>query len=696
MAKFRLTTPDGAVYSVEAPDETAAMSALSSLYKGKLPEQKPPSNMGFGGREQREADPTPEDMRAAYQEQARGARERMNPIAAKLDTFARGVARAVPFMDDIAAAGDYYLLGKGASYQDALARQRGMNAADDADRPALSYGGQIAGAIPLPGAALANSGMKGAALVGAGYGALSGAGAGDSLADRARMAATGAAFGGVAGPVAQKAVQGAGLALGYLGDRVGAIRSIARGIGSPEDEAAARIGRAFKADSGTGISPGAFEAAQQQGVPLIAADAGGETVRALARSAANTSPVAREALGAATDAQYYSQAPRMRGFMLDMAGSGGDVEGTREAMKAAAKAANAPLYRKAEAEGANGIWHEGLSQLMQAPEVVAAVKAAERTGANKAAATGFKAARNPFVDDGSGMMALRVNPDGSTARPTLAFWDMVKQNLDDAIGRYQRSGDMGAARDATMLKRQLVSYLDEAAPTYAAARAGAAKAFGAEDALDAGAKFVSSNMPNIDARKAFAKMSEPERKLFQDGFASELANKIESLSDKRDVINSIFGSPKAREKVEIALGPARMKEFEVRLRLEDIMTQTRRAVQGNSTTARQLIEAGIAGGAANTMATGDYSPGNFALGAALGGMARQGVAKVDARVAARVGDMLASSDPRVVEKAVRAAANTRDFTKLLDAVQAGLVKSAAQQSGDIDPFDESPPLATRK
>jgi hypothetical protein len=126
------------------------------------------------------------------------------------------------------------------------------------------------------------------------------------------------------------------------------------------------------------------------------------------------------------------------------------------------------------------------------------------------------------------------------------------------------------------------------------------------------------------------------------------------------------------------------------------MTQTRRAVQGNSTTARQLIEAGIAGGAANTMATGDYSPGNFALGAALGGMARQGVAKVDARVAARVGDMLASSDPRVVEKAVRAAANTRDFTKLLDAVQAGLVKSAAQQSGDIDPFDESPPLATRK
>lgn len=696
MAKFRLTTPDGAVYSVEAPDENAAMNALASLYRGKMPEAPPPAeNMGFGTREQREAEPSREQMKAAYQEQARGQRERMNPIAAKVDTFARGVARAVPFMDDIAAAGDHYLLGKGASYQEALDRQRGMNAADDADRPVASYGGQIAGAIPLPGAALANSGMKGAAMVGAGYGALSGAGAGDGLADRARMAATGAAFGGVAGPLAQKAVQGVGIATGYLGDRIGALRSIARGIGSPENEAATRIGRAFKADGGAGIPPGSFEAAQQQGVPLIAADAGGETVRALARSAANTSPVAREALEAATDARYVAQAPRMRDFALNMAGSAGDREGTRDALKAAARAANAPLYRQAEMEGANGIWHEGLSQLMQAPEVVAAVKAAEKTGANKAAVNGFKAVRNPFVEDANGMMALRINADGSPARPTLGFWDMVKQNLDDAIGRYQRSGDMGASRDATLLKKQLVSYLDEAAPTYAMARAGAARAFGAEDALDAGAQFVTSNLPNIDARKAIAKMSDPERKLFQDGFASELANKIDSLSDRRDVINSIFGSPKAREKVEIALGPANAKEFEIRLRLEDIMSKTRRAVQGNSTTARQLIEAGIAGGAANTMVTGDYSPQNFALGAALGGMARQGVAKVDARVAARVGEMLASSDPRVVAKAVRAAANTRDFTKLLDAVQAGLTKAGAQQSADYA-TEDPPPLTIRK
>lgn len=697
MAKFRLTTPDGAVYSVDAPDESAAMNALGALYRGKLPEAppEPPQNMGFGTREQREMEPTREQTKAAYQERAKGIRDRMSPGAARLDTLARGVARAVPFMDDIAAAGDYYIKGEGASYQDALDRVRAMNATDDADRPIASYGGQIAGAVALPGAALANSGMKGAAIVGAGYGGLAGASAGDSLADRAQKAATGAAVGGVAGPLAQKVVQGAGLALGYLGDRVGAVRSVARGLRNPEAEAAARIGQAFKADGGAGLSPGSFAGALDSGLPVVAADAGGETVRALARSAANTSPVAREALEAATDARYVSQAPRVRDFMLDLGGASGDAGAVREALKAAAKVANRPLYAKAEAEGAGGIWHEGLAQLMQAPEVVAAVKAAEKAGANKAAAQGFKATRNPFVEGPDGMMALRQNADGSVARPTLGFWDAVKQRLDDSIGRYQRAGENAAAADAIALKKQLVSYLDEAAPSYAAARAGAARFFGAEDALDAGGKFVMSGLPNAEASRAIAKMSEPERKLFADGFVSELANKIESLSDRRDVINSIFGSPKAREKVAIALGGDKAKEFEIRLRLEDIMTKTRRAIQGNSTTARQLVEAGIAGGASTTAITGDYSAGNFALGAALGGVARQGVAKVDARVAARVGEMLASNDPRVVEKAIRAAANTRDFTKLLDAVQAGLTKAGAQQSADYA-TEDPPPLTIRK
>lgn len=38
MAKFRITTPDGAVYVADAPDEQSAINAIGHLYRGNLPE----------------------------------------------------------------------------------------------------------------------------------------------------------------------------------------------------------------------------------------------------------------------------------------------------------------------------------------------------------------------------------------------------------------------------------------------------------------------------------------------------------------------------------------------------------------------------------------------------------------------------------------------------------------------------------
>jgi hypothetical protein len=127
-----------------------------------------------------------------------------------LDIGVRGVTRGInPFMDDTAA----FLStvtggGQGGTfserYRDNLARERGINAANDAEAPIVSYGTQLIGGLALPVGRIAEPANalvrfgRGAGI-GAGYGAAYGFGAGDSLEDRATKAATGAAVGAAVG-----------------------------------------------------------------------------------------------------------------------------------------------------------------------------------------------------------------------------------------------------------------------------------------------------------------------------------------------------------------------------------------------------------------------------------------------------------------------------------------------------------------
>jgi hypothetical protein len=215
---------------------------------------------------------------------------------------------------------------------------------------------------------------------------------------------------------------------------------------------------------------------------------------------------------------------------------------TLEKLQAAAKAANRPAYAKAFAEGANGIWNNDLAGLMQAPAVQDAVRGAIKTGANRDVADGFRPVKAPFSVGQDGTIAPRVNSDGSSAIPSLQFWDGVKRNLDDTVGRLMRSGEKSAAGDAIALRSQLVDALDAASPSYAKARGTAAQFFGGQDAVEAGAKFVADRRPNAEVARAISKMSPPEKQLFAHGFASALADKIERVPDRRSVLDSIFNS----------------------------------------------------------------------------------------------------------------------------------------------------------
>ena len=346
-----------------------------------------------------------------------------------------------------------------------------------------------------------------------------------------------------------------------------------------------------------------------------------------------------------------------------------------EAVEQAARNVNRPAYARAYQEGAGGLWDDALDQISQAPVVQDAIRKATVTGANDAARRGFTPVRNPFVmNRQSGRMELRADARGATAIPSLQFWDTVKRNLD-GVG----------TRDAQDFARVLRDHLDTLVPSYQQARAGAAHFFGARDALEAGQNFVTAKMANADARRALSKMTPTERQLFQDGFVSRFVEMLNEVGDRRSVLNKIANSPAARDKLNIALGRDRSRELETGLRVEGIMDLARNAVQGNSTTARQLAELGLAGGTYGISTGGNVlNPNPTALmNAAIVYGAARGKNAINERLARRVAEMLVSNDPRILLRGIRTVAKNENLFNSLRVVDRGLARIGGEQSSSI-------------
>lgn len=560
------------------------------------------------------------------------------------------------------------------AYERGVEEKRAVQKTAQEQYPGTYLAGEVGGAVALPGGAL----IRGATLparvaqsaaVGTGYGAAYGAGAGETPDERLTGAASGAALGGVAGAVAPAALAGAeAIARGVKASALPILGTI-RGVRNPETEAATRVTRAIGRDieaGAAGLSPREFATQGAQGAPVSLLDLGGETTRALARSAANTSPEGRAVLQKVIDDRFEGQGDRTAEFVRSLVMTPANASRTREALEQTARNARKPFYDRAYAQGSGGIWNANLASLAEAPAVTDAMKAAVKTMQNRAAS------------------GRAQPPQASSGAPTLAYWDAVKQNLDDKINSAKRAGERGLSADLTALKTQLVSELDSAVPSYAMARGVAAELFKATDALDAGEKFVTSSMKNNEARAAIARMSAEERDLFAEGFASRLVAKIEEGGDRRNVLNQIATSKAARERIEIALGANKARELEAHLRIEGILDLARGAM-GNSTTARQLAELGLAGGVygsagAYSLYTGDPQG---AIYAALLYGARAGKAKIDQKVARRVAELLASNDPAALKRGLQIVSrNSRLFDALRNA-DASLTRISAQQTSDL-------------
>jgi hypothetical protein len=580
------------------------------------------------------------------------------------------------------------------AYQTARDQARAEQKAAEAAHP-YGYGtGAIGGAIAtLPATAEINV-VRGAGLVprminsavqGAGYGAAYGAGEGEGLADTLKQAGIGAATGGAVGAVAPPFME----ALGGVGR---ALAAPFRGSINPTSEAQRRVISAYEAAYPGMANPTervaqGLDRARQEGVPLIAGDFGGQMTRELARSAGNTSPQGLEALQNAVMPRVESAKDRAVDVIRSIAGGPGTPEGSaaRLAIEAQAARENFPRYERAMNDGANGVWNPELQRIAGAPDIRKAANAAVPSLGNRSIAEGFRAPRqNPLTwDRDTGLATPRTLSNGNQTIPDLRFWDQVKRGLDTEITKAQNFNDAAKVGELTGLKDQLVAQLDLAVPAYRDARAGAARFFGADNALSAGEGFVTSKLGNSEAQRALRQMPPAERSLFREGFASELIKQVREVPDRTSVVNrSFINSQAARERIELALGPRGAREMEAFLRLERIMETTSKSIMGNSSSVRQFMSLTAAGGSSGlgyALGTGDTNPLNITAATVVGALLKHRRQGINVNVAQRVGEILASGDPQVLRDAVTHASRN---SRMLDAVRQAdnvLARAAATQ-----------------
>lgn len=571
-----------------------------------------------------------------------------------------------------------------AKYNEAVGKERALTKSAEEQHPVASTIGNLAGAVAFPvGGPAAGAGL--AARVGHGmgvgalYGGLSGAGEGIGLEDTLSKATGGALLGGGVGAVAVPAVAALEKTGSAIGKAAAPFVDTFRATRDVDAQAARNIAIARQRDALTGstsMSASEAAAAKLDGSPIINADVGGETVKALGRSAANTSPEGRNALNSVLDDRYATQSPRVADFVKNLFGYPSSTNAI-DTLQAAAKVANRPAYNKAYAEG-HAIWDDGLEQFAQAPIMQQAMRMSFVSGRNRAALDGHAPIQNPFVTNAqTGLLELKPG-----AIPNLQFWDHVQRNLRAMGGEGQ-----GFAK-------ALNAHLDDVVPSFNAARAGAARFFGAEDAVEAGAKFATMTGADAlkigDARKALAQFKPEERKLFEVGFVSNLLAKIENVRDGQDVVKNIFNSEFARKQIELALGAEKASKLEAKLLVERAMNGFRTATQGNSTSARQLFELGLAGaktpaalaaaaGGVSSYSSGGIGPGD-ALTAGLVFAARKHQVKIDTNVAKRVAEMLASDNPKLLEAATTIVQKTPVLRQLFLKLDLPTVRGGTSQA----------------
>ncbi len=675
-----------------------------------------PTEGGWAPRVAREGAPV--NRKEAMKEQIRAERapgsniisNTLNAASSRLGTGLRSAVGSIPFADD-AVAGLATAIPSDFDYSlpaaERFARNRdyveAQHAVDWEKDPVSTGVGTVGGLLAGPGAKFISNGSNigtqalRSGVVGGAYAGADGLGSNGTVEERVQRGLSQAPLGAAIGAGFPLAARGIGAVGGQFVDP---FVQRYRQWRDPEGAVDRMIAGGWNMDdlAGRRMTDAEIRSADRFGQPVTIGDIGGDATHALARTAANASPVARGTIENVVNPRYQTQNTRFGSFvanLFDMPNPGAMKDRINEAERLVNRRAYDELYDQFPM-----LFNEKLLGILKVPEVA---KAAEDV-----------MARNPGMR-AAGMSKGPMSPD----IPNAEFWDRVQRELRD------KANSASGARAAEVsslyggLRRQILDELDTlTGGKFGEVRGGAARFFGAENALEAGQNFFRQNNLNQldEARQVLARMTPAERRLFSQGFAAEMSHASTGTRDGADLaIQGWLSSPNARDKMALALGEGRAADIQSFIGIEAGMNRMRNAVKGNSTTVRQLIENGAFGLGIGTMTNGfDWRKATSSPESFLIAVARQmatGRKGMSPDMAERLARRLVSNNPadvsRMIQQVGRDRAQrtllrdlesviTRGASQLTDQMPGGQPHGFAERQAQIDALPEIDPLGPEK
>jgi hypothetical protein len=546
-------------------------------------------------------DGTPPDVITRTMQQAMGHQGQdaeQQPDASMLESAGRGALQGATFgfSDEIwgGLKGGYDTLANGGNFIDNYAHvrdeTRAANERAQRANPGTYLAGEIAGGVAGPGGiagAATRLGLRGGERIaarslaerirrgsaaGAGYGAAYGFGTAEGdpvsqLGSTAAGAASGAAMGAALPPLVDAA--------SAVGSR---LMLPIRGALNPEAVGREKLAEALMRDRSPGGRPDfnvldailpRLDRARASQPDVMLADMGGENTRNLMRSAANMAGTGAQRLNRTLDARQANQWRQIEKSMSRGIGNPSDYAASVDQIVAMRDAAAGPLFKSA----------------MRVP-----IKADDQL---------ISVLHRPGMQDILKRTAAKMQNEGADPNRALPMelLHRSKMEIDKAISEV-KSGQSNTAgwdvRTLTKMKHDLLDAIDN--PTYKQAlkiSAGEnALKNAAEDGFDEALKLPTEDL----AKRVRSFSNDSERDMYRLGASRALAGKIRSGNVMRDRTEGLFSSPDIQLRLK-AIFPSQgaLREFQRDLVLQAKKADTRKAVQGNSTTAKQLMNAEEAG-----------------------------------------------------------------------------------------------------
>lgn len=472
----------------------------------------------------------------------------------------------------------------------AIPRQRQKRAADS--NPIAYYGGELAGGVALPGG-LARAGVKGAmaaaanrglmarsvagAKEGAAYGALYGAGKAEGgVEDRLTGAAGGAAGGAVVGAALPAVVDVAGSAV---------TRAVApfRGAVQPKEFAAEKFGEAIARDLSTDSAAATgregerfaakFATMADNNPSVVAMDAGGENVRNLMRAGANMASSGANTAKRLVDARQANQHARITD---DLAQGFGERRNFYESVDM--------LAERMDKIGATVIAPALKKETPITPRLASVLD-------------------RPTMRELSDVVARKLQDEGRAVgfETRTEMIHRMKMELDEQIGMAVKAERMGNKPQAgwdkgtlVKLKNDLLNAVDN--PTYKAGLKQYSSQARLQNAAEDGFEAFNKSAPEELRATLNALDNEVERDFFRMGTMRAVVDRVRKGNANNDRTDGVFSSPEMQLKLRAVMPNQKAyREFQKDLIIEAKMADSRKALQGNSTTAKQLMQADQAG-----------------------------------------------------------------------------------------------------